>query len=82
MGGFTLASLSGNELEMVTMIMWVGGMIALFSVLLTTVRGMHRTKEVEKSRRELAAYVAEGTISPEDAERLMKVEPPQPKCGR
>lgn len=30
-----------------------------------------RTREKERTRREIAAYVAEGSISPEDAERLL-----------
>lgn len=82
MNALTLAEMSANELQVMTLIMGMGGLIVLISVLLQAVRGMHRTREVEKSRRELAAYVAEGSISPGDAERLMKVEPPQPKCGR
>ncbi|MEM1330981.1 MAG: hypothetical protein AAGG07_10500 [Planctomycetota bacterium] len=36
-------------------------------------RAKHR--ETEESRREIAAYVAEGSISPEDAERLLSARP-------
>lgn len=43
----------------------LGGMIS--SVL--------KRRQVEQSRREIAAYVAEGSMSPEDAERLLKTEP-------
>ncbi len=34
-------------------------------------------EQVEKSRREMAAYVAEGSITPADAERLLKTDPDQ-----
>jgi hypothetical protein len=32
---------------------------------------MHRTTQREKTRREIAAYIAEGTMTPESGERLM-----------
>ena len=31
--------------------------------------------QLEESRREIAAYVAEGSISPDDAERLLHTDP-------
>jgi hypothetical protein len=39
-------------------------------------RKLAQTREYEESRREIAAYVAEGTISPEDAARML--EPGRP----
>ena len=40
------------------------------------------TQARERSRREIAAYVAEGSLTPEQGERLMKAEIKQPpsKC--
>lgn len=35
---------------------------------------MHR--QTEQTRREIAAYVAEGSISPQDAERILKARMP------
>jgi hypothetical protein len=35
-------------------------------------RKIAETKEREKSRREIAAYVAEGSMTPDDAERLLE----------
>jgi hypothetical protein len=45
-------------------------MLALWIVVHNVVR-MHRTSERERTRREIAAYVAEGTMTPEHGERLM-----------
>ncbi len=42
-------------------------LIALFAA----VRGVLQIRETERTRRELAAYVAEGSISPEDAEKIL-----------
>ena len=41
------------------------------TVVACTIKGCLRTGQVERTRREIAAYVAEGSISPEDGERLM-----------
>jgi hypothetical protein len=40
-------------------------------LLITTARRMHKTFERERTRREIAAYVAEGAMTPEEGERLM-----------
>jgi hypothetical protein len=34
-----------------------------------------KTIERERTKREIAAYVAEGTISPQDAERIITAQP-------
>lgn len=34
-----------------------------------------KTIERERTKREIAAYVAEGTISPQDAERIIAAQP-------
>lgn len=51
----------------------VGGCLAmgLIQIVGTLVRDALRSKHQEQSRRELAAYVAEGSITPADAERLL-----------
>lgn len=43
-----------------------------FWVALVFVQKMVRTLAREKSRREIAAYIAEGSMTPEHGERLMK----------
>ncbi|MCA9293257.1 MAG: hypothetical protein KDA20_05530 [Phycisphaerales bacterium] len=54
-----------------------GLVIALFAIACRT----GNIKERERTRREVAAYVAEGTIAPDDAERLLTVQAPG-KCIR
>ena len=40
-----------------------------------------RAKEIERTRREIAAYVSEGSISPEEGERLIRTAPSKKMCG-
>ncbi len=49
----------------------VGGLVALTAIVVTSLRWWLESKERERSRREIAAYVAEGSISPEEGERLI-----------
>jgi len=53
----------------------VGGLIAIvaivFGSLASTIKGVAR----EKTRREIAAYIAEGSMSPEQGEKLMRAAP-------
>lgn len=51
----------------------VGGglFIAFVAILSSTIAGVARRKAFEESRREIAAYVAEGSVSPADAERML-----------
>ena len=53
----------------------VGGFIAIVAIVFSMGKGITIVKECEKTRRELAAYVAEGSMTPEDAERLLKATP-------
>jgi hypothetical protein len=41
-------------------------------VLIRTIGSVLRSNSREKTRREIAAYIAEGSMSPEQGERLMK----------
>lgn len=51
----------------------VGGsfLIAIVGIIAGTMSTVARTKAREQSRREIAAYIAEGSISPAEGERLM-----------
>jgi hypothetical protein len=40
-----------------------------------------QSKEAERTRREIAAYVSEGSITPEEGERLIRTTPPKRSCG-
>ncbi len=58
--------------------MAVGGglTIALVSILLSFIRSIVKTRAREQTKREIAAYVAEGTMTPEDGERIIKADLP------
>ncbi len=49
----------------------VGGTIAVIAILCGTICTIAKTSARERSRRELAAYIAEGSISAAEGERLM-----------
>lgn len=51
----------------------VGGMIAVIAIVLGMIKEISISRDREKSRREVAAYVAEGSMTPEDAERILRV---------
>lgn len=56
----------------------VGGLfIAVIAIVASFVRGVLKTRAREQTKRELAAYVAEGTMRPEDAERIIKADQPK-----
>jgi hypothetical protein len=49
-----------------------GGLtVAMVGIVAAMVRGVVRTRATERTKRELAAYVAEGSLKPEDAERIL-----------
>lgn len=53
------------------MIFGVGGLIALFGIFFGSLVSATKAKEREKSRREIAAYIAEGSMTTEEGERLL-----------
>ena len=53
-------------------ILWVvGGAIAIIAIVSGSVTSMYTTSKRERTRREIAAYIAEGSMTPEQGERLM-----------
>ncbi len=69
-------NLTSSEDVIIPIIIFGGGtLIAVVAIIFSVGRKITRIKEREKTRRELAAYVAEGSMTPEDAERLMKASP-------
>ncbi|MFM9995692.1 MAG: hypothetical protein ACKVU4_07820 [Phycisphaerales bacterium] len=65
----TLASFDENIVGLVAV---AGGLgVAFVWVLAATADSMHKTRQRERTKRELAAYVAEGSMTPEDAERII-----------
>ncbi|MBL8746433.1 MAG: hypothetical protein JNK58_08780 [Phycisphaerae bacterium] len=58
--------------EIVTIAMIGGLFIAVISIIGGFIRRMHLESVRGKTQREIAAYVAEGAMTPEEGERLMK----------
>jgi hypothetical protein len=48
-----------------------GSVVAITAITFETWRKAAHTRQREQSRREIAAYIAEGSMSPEDGARLM-----------
>lgn len=71
-----MISALGDNL-VVAIVFGVGGIIAVVGILFTTLSGVANTKEREKTKREMAAYVAEGSMTPADAERLLRSDKPE-----
>ena len=54
----------------------IGGvLIALIAIVSGTIKSISHRKQVEMSRREIAAYIAEGTMSPADGKALLESAP-------
>jgi hypothetical protein len=72
-----------DDIEMLIPIIAIGGGLSLgaFCALIGTVKAISHTNQVEKSRREIAAYIAEGSMTPEEGERLMRAGRSPKKCG-
>ncbi len=69
-------TLAGIEGEHIALIAIVGGLLFVSLVSLGgLVKSVLARRQVEQSRRELAAYVAEGSMTPDDAERLLNSGP-------
>ncbi len=76
MDALTLAADAG---EIVPLGMLVVGIVWIIASYTTSTA---KAKAREESRREIAAYVAEGTISPDDAVRLINAGRPAHEIGK
>ncbi len=63
-----------------TIMFGIGGIIAIVAIVFGAIRRISVSSDREKSRREIAAYVAEGSMTPDDAERLLSASP-KGRCG-
>ena len=52
-----------------------GCLVAIVAIVFSAVTGWAKSRDRERSRREVAAYIAEGTLTPEDGERILKAGP-------
>jgi len=65
-----------NEDVLIPTMMMAGGVLI---VLICSISSMVRSVARERSRREIAAFIAEGSLTPEQGERLMQAG--KNKCG-
>ncbi len=60
--------------HMYVVVVLVIGAVVLLGSLIRAVTAVLTTNSREKSRREIAAYIAEGSITPEQGERLIRAD--------
>lgn len=54
-------------------LIWIiGGFLGVVGIVFGTITGAMKTNAREKTRREIAAYIAEGSMTPEQGEKLLK----------
>jgi hypothetical protein len=69
-------NLTGSEDTLIPLaIFTIGGAIAIIAIVFGAIKRIAISGNREKSRREIAAYVAEGSMTPDDGERLLKATP-------
>jgi hypothetical protein len=65
----TLAAFPNDGLQIGAMALGVG--VAIVAIISSTIRRVVTARQIEQSRREIAAYVAEGSMSAEDGQKLL-----------
>jgi putative cell wall-binding protein len=55
----------------------IGGTIAIVAIVAGSIKSMVRSVVRERTRREIAAYIAEGSMNAEQGERLMAAGDPK-----
>lgn len=67
-----------SQLEALIPIFAIGGSLVfgVFFLLGKFIRDTARTRQREQTKREIAAYIAEGSMTPEQGERLIKADMP------
>ena len=65
-----------NEDSMIPFVIFgVGGIVAVVAIVFGAIKRISMNREREISRREIAAYVAEGSMSPDDGAKLLSAAP-------
>lgn len=65
-----LAQISSSDMVPI-IAMSIGGGIAIVAIVFGAYRSVSVNSSREKTRREIAAYIAEGSMTPEEGERLL-----------
>jgi len=77
-----LHNITSDEDMFIPAVIFISGtIIAVVAIVFGAVKRMVVSSNVEKSRREIAAYIAEGSMTPEDGERLLKAGKSESRCG-
>ena len=74
----TLANWADRMFDMPVPMFLIGGVIAVIAIVAGTVTKVVITRSREKTKREIAAYVAEGTIEPDKAIEMLKAGQQKP----
>lgn len=73
--GDALVRLVDKETFIPVMAIFMGCLIAIISIITSAVRRIAETKARERTRSEVAAYIAEGSMTAEEGERLLNAGP-------
>lgn len=58
--------------EAIVMVAVGGGLsVAVISMVISAAQSMFETRQREQTRREVSAYIAEGSMSPDEGERIL-----------
>jgi len=78
-----LITLGSVDAEIIPVVAIIGGIsVAIVAVIGKAFGGMQRTRQREESRREIAAYIAEGSMTPEQGKELLEAGAKDDrKCG-
>jgi len=69
-------SLANDPGLLIPIIATGGGLIvAVVAIVFTSIKNIAISNEREKTRREIAAYIAEGSMTPEDGAKLLSAAP-------
>lgn len=75
---WTLALEDGDVLKVITL--GIGGVVAVVWIIASSIRGAIVGRAREASRREIAAYIAEGSMTPEQGEKLLSAGTEKNSC--
>ena len=82
--GLAVLTLGGmDDGLLIPLVAIVGGLfVGVVAIIAGTITSVSSRKQKEESRREIAAYVAEGSISPDDAAKLLAADMPHWEKGQ
>lgn len=73
MNGETLFGMRSDDVA-ILFIAALAAMVLIVWLVFRSMADVMKTRQIQQTRREIAAYVAEGSISPEDAVRILSTD--------